>query len=354
MNQLEIFRATVAHQPHSGFLYKVGFTNDLYRRLLERYRLPADARLDDYYECFRPAAVQPAPAGPVATPDFSRYFAGEAWPEGSLINKLGVLEIPAHFYHFTGYVSPLRKAASLKELEEFPYPYAGAFDESGMAEKVRAAHEAGKAAMTGIVHLYEHAWQIRGYEEFLQDMIERPEWVECILDRLAERNLKIAEVGARAGVDYLVTGDDIANQQNLMFSPGMWWRFIGSRWARIYAAARRIKPDIQIWYHSDGNVYSLIPKLIEIGVTILNPLQPECLDVVRVKREFGRHLVFDGTVGTQSTFPFGTPEEVTRVVRERKRTLGCDGALILAPTHTLEPEVTPENIEAFVAACREE
>jgi len=125
------------------------------------------------------------------------------------------------------------------------------------------------------------------------------------------------------------------------------------RWTQVYAA-RRIKPDIQIWYHSDGNITDIIPELIEIEVTTLNPLQPECIDVAEMKKKYGKHLVFDGTVGTQSTMPFGSPEEVKRVIRENKKNYGGDGGLILSPTHVLEPEVPVKNILAFVDACKEE
>jgi uroporphyrinogen decarboxylase len=77
-------------------------------------------------------------------------------------------------------------------------------------------------------------------------------------------------------------------------------------------------------------------------------VQPECLDVVKLKRFYGKQLVFDGVIGTQTTMPFGTVEDVRRTVREAKENLGRDGALILSPTHILEPEVPVENIEAFV------
>jgi uroporphyrinogen decarboxylase len=137
---------------------------------------------------------------------------------------------------------------------------------------------------------------------------------------------------------------------SLMFSPPNWRRLMKSRWEKVYAAARKIKPDIEIWYHSDGNIELIVPELVEIGVTILNPVQPECMDPVKVKKLWGTHVVLDGTIGTQSTMPWGTPDEVTKVVRERIRTLGKDGALILAPTHVLEPEVPLANIYAFVEA----
>ncbi len=129
---------------------------------------------------------------------------------------------------------------------------------------------------------------------------------------------------------------------------------IKERWAKVYAAAREIKPDIQIWYHSDGNIEEIIPEMIEIGLTVLNPVQPECIDVVKLKKLYGKKMVFDGTVGTQTTMPFGSPEEVKKVVRTRKKELGYDGVLMLSPTHVLEPEVSVENIEAFFSACKED
>ena len=142
-----------------------------------------------------------------------------------------------------------------------------------------------------------------------------------MLDRICDKNFAVAVAAARAGVDVLGTADDVANQNALMFAPDMWRRFIKSQWVRVYEAVRSINPDIQIWYHSDGNILDIIPELIEIGVTILNPVQLECVDVLEVKKRFGDRLVLDGT-------------------------------LILSPTHVLEPEVPIENIKAFVEASR--
>ena len=125
-----------------------------------------------------------------------------------------------------------------------------------------------------------------------------------------------------------------------------------SRWEQVFSAARAIKPDIHIHYHSDGNITAIISELKEAGVTILNPVQPECLDPAEVRRNYP-DLNLHGTVGTQSTMPWGTPEEVRRVVKERIVTCGANGRLILGPTHVLEPEVPIENIEAYVEAARE-
>lgn len=354
MTQLEIFRDTVAHKPHSNFLFYASFTPDLANRLKEKYQLADVGDIGNYLGMYEEVFVQPEGQKENIPPDFSRYFSDIEKPEGSFINGLGVLEIPAKFYHFTGYISPLRNAKKFSDIENFPFPSSEGFDGTGMKEKVEQAHQKGRVAVTWTGHMYENAWQVRGYEEFLLDISDNPDWCDYILDRFMEKNLNIAVLGARAGVDIIRTGDDVANQNALMFSKTMWRRFIRDKWAKVYAAVREINPDIQIWYHSDGNIAEIIPEMIEIGLTILNPVQPECMDLALLKKMYGNQLVFDGTIGTQSTMPFGSPEEVREVVRTRKKELGYDGALILSPTHILEPEVPIENIEAFVSACKED
>lgn len=351
MREIEIFKLTLNHEKHDEFLFHAGFTPDLKKRICERFEIKED-QIIEFFGMYSPVGVFPVEKNNKER-DFSKYFKDIEIPEGAFINWLGVLEIPAKYYHFTGYISPLRNAKSLKEIEEFPYPETENFDDKGMKEKVEQAHRDGKVATTYIGHIYENSWQVRGYEEFLMDMIENSSFCEYILDRFTERNIKIATLAAQSGVDMIITGDDVANQKSLMFSKEMWRKFIKSRWKKVYEKAKSIKPDIQIWYHSDGNIEEIIGELIDIEVTVLNPIQPECMDIYKIKREYGKYIVFDGTIGTQSTMPFSTPEEVKKIVRERKEKLGYDGALILSPTHVLEPEVPIENIIAFVEACKE-
>jgi uroporphyrinogen decarboxylase len=200
--------------------------------------------------------------------------------------------------------------------------------------------------------MYEIAWQIRGYEPFLLDLIERPAWAECLLDRLAANNRFRAVAAAEAGADAIYCGDDIANQNALMFSPAMWRRFMLSRWSAVWAAAKAVRPEIRIHYHSDGNILSIVPELVEAGLDILNPVQPECLDADAIHARYAGRLAFDGCIGTQSTMPFASPEEVRARVGQCVARYGASGGLILAPTHVLEPEVPIANIEAFVDACR--
>jgi uroporphyrinogen decarboxylase len=205
-----------------------------------------------------------------------------------------------------------------------------------------------------IGHIFENSWQVRDITGFLMDMAVNTEVSDAIFDRFTQHNLEAAVMLAKAGVDQLQTGDDVATQQAMMFGAKRWREVLKPRWRSIYAAAKAVNPDIKIWYHSDGNITEIIEDLIEIGVDILNPLQPECIDIFEMKKRYGSCLVFDGGIGTQSVMPFGTPQQVKDTVRRLKDEVGYDGALILSPTHVLEPEVPIENIVAFVEACKEE
>jgi uroporphyrinogen decarboxylase len=201
--------------------------------------------------------------------------------------------------------------------------------------------------------MYEPAWQIRVYEQFLMDLVEQPAWAECLLERLMEQNLTRAEAYARAGADLITTGDDVAGQNALICSTDCWRKLILSRWRKVWGKIKELNPDCKIWYHSDGNISAIIGELIEAGVDILNPLQPECLDLDAIHRRYGKRLVFDGCIGTQSTMPFGSPADVRARVREVIEKYGKNGGVIISPTHVLEPDVPLENIDALFKSCYE-
>ncbi|NMB98190.1 MAG: hypothetical protein GYA02_16555 [Clostridiaceae bacterium] len=351
MKQLDIFNATIAHEPHGQFLFYAYFTPDLERRIREKLQIEESINLQDFFGMYNPVEVNLKPLEVLKPKDFSRYFSDIEIPPKAYINGHGVLNVPGSRYHFTQYISPLRNATTLKEIEDFPYPSVDGYTDDHMKAAVDKANENNRVTICSLGHMYEDAWQIRGYEAFLMDMIQNPEICEYILDKITERNLKRAVAAAKAGVEIIKSGDDVANQRDLMFSPQLWRKFMKPRWAKVYKAAREIKPDIQIWYHSDGNIESIISELIEIGVTILNPVQPECMDPIAIKKQYGDKIVIDGTIGTQTTMPFGTVEDVKQVIKDRKEKLGYDGALILSPTHVLEPEVPIENFLAFVEEC---
>jgi uroporphyrinogen decarboxylase len=347
---LDCFLATTEHRRPARILYHAGFTDDLHRRVIEHIGTKDIAGHYGFYQSAGLSVKRPEGLPPL---DHSKYWEGETLPEGTTFDGHGVAMVPAHFFHFWGYISPLRNAESPKDIEDFPLDDATGWDFSHMPAEVEAAHAAGKVAVGWVGHMYESAWQIRGYEQFLLDTIERPAWAECLLERLFQQNMIRAVAYAKAGADLITTGDDVASQKALMFAPDTWRRLIHSRWAKVWRAIKEIRPKSQIWYHSDGNVAQIVPELVEAGLDILNPLQPECLDLDAIHKRFGARLAFDGTIGTQSTMPWGTPAQVEARVREVIESYGRNGGLIISPTHVLEPEVPLANIDALFEACRE-
>jgi uroporphyrinogen decarboxylase len=158
-------------------------------------------------------------------------------------------------------------------------------------------------------------------------------------------------LASRAGVDIIQLGDDIGMQQTIMMSVDLWRTWLKPRLAEVIRAGRKIKPDLVIFYHSCGYVLPFLDDLIEIGIDILNPVQPECMRFEDVLKQVGGRMSFWGTLGTQSTLPFGKPEDVKRVIYENLRRCGPQGGLVIAPTHLVEPEVPWENLLAMKEAC---
>jgi len=362
---LDVFRDTVAHRRPARILYHFSCTPDLDERLKKHVASKAGLALSettrvggegDYYRhygCWNAWHFGPNRPDGVQPPDYSKYWKKDEMPPGAWINHLGVMEVPSGFHHFTGYVSPLRNATSLREIEDYRVQDPALLDCSHFPGIVRDAHAAGCPAVIFPGHMYENSWQARGYEPFLEDMIERPAWAECMLEKFFLYNLHVAVLAAKAGADLIQCGDDVANQGALMFSVPMWRKFIHSRWAKVWRAIKEANPATAIHYHSDGNVTAIIPDLVDAGLDVLNPVQPECVDTDAIHRQWGKRLSFDGCIGTQTTMPFGTPAQVRARVKECIDKYGREGGLFLSPTHVLEPEVPIANIEAFAAACRE-
>ena len=199
-----------------------------------------------------------------------------------------------------------------------------------------------------VTTIFETAWALRGLEALLMDMLAEPELADAILDIPYRYHLAAAKKLAALGVDMLWTGDDVGAQGAMLMSPDTWRRFLKPRMATFIAEVKAIKPDIKIAYHSDGNIETIIGELIEIGVDVLNPIQPASMDPASIKRRFGDRLCFWGTMDEQRTLPFGSPEEVRAEVRSRIATVGRGGGLIIGPTHHVQLDTPLENFEAMV------
>ena len=284
-------------------------------------------------------------------PDFSGYLRDKP-AETRVMGEYGTMSVPANFYHFWGYVFPLIHAETAADIESYPWPdITKQYRHEKLGEQVDAWHDQGYFVTAMAGHIFETAWQLVGFERVLADMVVNPLLVEAVLERITVDNCFRARRFAEAGIDMLRTGDDVGMEDRLMMPPEVWRRLLKPPLAREIAAAREVVPDLPVWYHSDGDISLIIDDLIEVGVTVLNPVQPESMDVYTIQQKYGDRLAFWGTIGTQSTMPFGTSAEVKAVIKEMIE-LFAPG-LVLAPTHVLEPDVPWENVLAFFEAIEE-
>lgn len=289
--------------------------------------------------------------------DFSKYTAD--YPNEANIDEWGIGWFSTDTSgHFQRIVHPLKDVSSVNEIREYPFPdFDADYRYEGISEEVAQFKQQGFAVIGSAAPVggtvFWPAYKLRGMEQLLIDFLVNPDIADVLLDEVTARSVTMATKLAQISVDILRLGDDLGTQIAALVSPDIFRRFLKPRLRKVIESAKRAKPDILVFFHSDGCIKEFIPDLIEIGVDILNPVQPECMDAAEIKRSYGDSLAFWGTVGTQTTMPFGTPQQIRQVVKERIETVGLGGGLLIAPTHLIEPEVPWENIIAFVEAVEE-
>lgn len=289
-------------------------------------------------------------------PDYSKYYTDVKedyeplnWnPEWGIMGKRGSTN-----NHFQEMLHPMKNFTKISELEEYPWPdFTADYRWEGVKERNDKLRDSGYASIAFMqMTIFELAWYLRGMEELMIDFYDDIEFNDALLDKITDIRIVMARKYAEAGTDILMLGDDVSTQLDMMMSPEIYREFLKPRLAKVIAAAKEVKPDILIFYHGDGNLTRIIPDLIDVGVDILNPLQPECVDPFAIKEIFGDKLSFWGGIGTQTTMPFGTKDDIEKTCRELIEKVGKGGGFVLAPTHIVEPEVPYENIETFLEAA---
>jgi uroporphyrinogen decarboxylase len=194
--------------------------------------------------------------------------------------------------------------------------------------------------------LFERAWTLRGMENLFLDMVERPDFVHALLDRILEWNLAIIEGVSRFDIDAILFGDDWGQQHGLIMGPDYWREFFKSRAAAEYKACH--DKGMYVFIHSCGDVSQIFDDLVEIGVDAFNPFQPEVMDVVEVKARYGDSMCFFGGMSTQKILPYADPEEVRRETRRLIENIGAGGGYIFSPAHDVPKDVPPENMAAMI------
>ncbi len=275
---------------------------------------------------------------------------------GAHIDMFGVGHEPGSeaAKHMTYMRNPLKNIDDVEQVLAYPFPVFQGADLTEQRAAVAALHAQGLAAVGDMeMTIWEASWYIRGMENLMMDMLSEDPIAETLLDTITNLSIDRMRMYIDAGVDILFIGDDVGMQSTLLMSESLYCEWLKPRLTRLIREARKKKPDIVIIYHSCGFVEPLIPHLIEAGIDVLNPVQPECMSFEKVFATYKGALSFHGTIGTQQVMPFGTPEEVRSAVFRNLDIAGKHGGLVVAPTHVLEPEVPWENILAYVAACRE-
>ena len=153
-------------------------------------------------------------------------------------------------------------------------------------------------------------------------------------------------------LDCIRFGDDFGGQKGLLMGQTHWQKFFKPRLRKMYGKARDAGKVVSI--HSCGDNSEIMADLIEIGVNIFNPFQPEAMDIFEMKRKYGKQIVFNGGIGTQRNLPYGTPDDVREEIHTAARVLGKDGGYIMETTKPLRPEVPTENAVAALETIIEE
>ncbi len=256
------------------------------------------------------------------------------------------------FGEYEGFASwVLGEATSIGDLQSHTWPTPDWWDFSELPAMIDRLQQDGPFNIRfRLGSFFEQAWALRGLEQFMLDFAVNPAMSEYIMDRLLEVHLANLEtVLELAGdkLDMIYTYDDVATQNSLLISPRAWRKSVKPRHQKILDLIHRY--DKAAMYHCDGAVAPLIPELIEIGVNVLNPIQPDSkgMEPAGLKVQYGQQLTFHGGVDIIKTLPRGTVDQVQQEVSARVKVLGTGGGYIMCSSHHIQPDTPLENILAM-------
>ncbi len=331
----EWVRKTLRHKESEGIPFNFSLTPPARRRLEEHYRT------DDFEEALgfpirmtgpktvKPLYADPARFGTTLTDEFGVTWTTSTEDRGVPIGPC-LLEPDLRSYRF-----PDPSAAYRFE------------DLASWCE-----HNREHFTIIWVGDLWERATFMRGMENLLMDVAMNPAFVEELLEKIAHYILGTLHVlFERFPFDGIAVSDDYGTQTSLVISPADWRRLIKPRLAAIYDLARR--NGRTVFHHTCGHVHPIVGDMIDIGLDILHPIQPEANDILYLKRTFGRDVTLCGGIRTQDLLPRGTPNQIRSEIRTLKKTMGAGGGYILEPGITLQGDVPIENMIAMVEEMKE-
>ncbi len=275
-------------------------------------------------------------------------------PNGLIKNEWGMVfkefDLYNEFYEF-----PLAHAQNERDIESFNFP--DPFVNGRWEEAKKTIDKYGNTH--GIIAdlettLFETAWYLTGLEKFLMDLLMEAEYISPLLDKIQFIHTQYGKKMIEMGADVLWCGDDFGTQNSLIMDEETFRKVFKPRIKKMFEDFRKVNPDIKLAWHSCGAVKPLIPDFIEIGLDILNPIQPLAAEMEpqKLKNEFGKDLIFFGGICVQDLLPNGNPASVKAEVIRRVEILGKNGGYIIAPAHNIQDDTPIENILALFDAVK--
>lgn len=252
---------------------------------------------------------------------------------------------------------PLGKAQSVKEIEDYDWPDPDWWDYSAVPAIIEAEKQNDDTAILYFAGgAFETPWYMRGMEQFLIDIYDRPDIAEAISNRVAEFYLERARrviEAADGRIDVIGSGGDIGGQHTMMLSPDAWRRHIKPYTAKLITTFKQM--GLKTFYHSDGAIAPVIDDFIEVGLDILDPIQVGAAGMTpeELFPRFGDRISFHGAIDEVELLPHASPDEVYRETRRIMEILGQNHGYIVSPTHQVQGDTTPENIMAIYRAAHE-
>jgi uroporphyrinogen decarboxylase len=287
-----------------------------------------------------------APTTPPAAPT-------RTLPDGRIVNEWGMVFRDVGIYtEFDEF--PLAGASVAEDIKQYPFPdphAAGRFD---IAREMKDRYGKSHGVIGNVETMFfELSWYMTGYEKFLMDLVTEADYLPHLMDRIMHYIIDAGKVLLGMGVDILWCGDDFGGQNGMLIDPITWRSQIKPRIRFMFEEFRKVQPDIKIAWHSCGSILPIIPDFIELGLDILNPIQPlaKGMEPEFLKREYGKDLTFFGGIDVQKLLPMGSPQMVKDEVRRRIDILGRDGGYIIAPAHNIQADTPLENVQAFFEAA---
>jgi uroporphyrinogen decarboxylase len=276
-------------------------------------------------------------------------------PEGLITNEYGMVFKNAGLYN-EFFEFPLARADSKADIENYDW-----FDptwSSRFSLANSAVNEYGeKYAIVGDLEttIFETAWYLTGLEKLLLDLLFEPEYLPALLDQIMQINLITGTKLIEAGADIIWAGDDFGMQTGMILDTDSWRKHFKPRIKYLFAEFKKVNPSVKIAWHSCGSILPIIPDFIEIGLDILNPLQPlaEGMNPEYLVKNYGHDLVFFGGIDIQELLPNGSIVQIRDEVKRRIEIFGKYNGYICAPAHNIQPDTPVENVLAFFEAVKE-